>query len=171
MAEPTQAQINFGTPTDEIERAAHDWLTKNICLEGESVMHSLADLIRSFALKRLMQTPAPWDGPTKAQIEAARKMLQLSTCFGGDVCTLMPCACAETMAALTAQAGIPKYGAWGDIAAAAQMGEDEDKLAALYVEFPSCVATMCDRYLDESGALLGRIRTKGNAIRALKDKQ
>lgn len=37
--------------------------------------------------------------PTPAQIEAARKMLQLSSCFGWEVCTLMPCACAETMAA------------------------------------------------------------------------
>jgi hypothetical protein len=57
--------------------------------------------------------------PTQAQIEAARKMLQLSTCFGRDVCTLMPCACAKTIAALTAAAQAEDDKDWAHAAAMA----------------------------------------------------
>lgn len=33
--------------------------------------------------------------PTPAQIEAARKVMVASSCFGAEVCTLEPCKCAE----------------------------------------------------------------------------
>ena len=54
-------QPDFGTPTDDFERAAYDWLMVNVGLEGESIMQSLADVMREFAIRRLMRTPAPWE--------------------------------------------------------------------------------------------------------------
>lgn len=39
---------DFGTPKDNIERAAHKWLTENLGREGSSIMQSLANVIRSF---------------------------------------------------------------------------------------------------------------------------
>lgn len=49
---------DFGTPTDEIERDAHAWLTENLSLEGESVMHSLSDLIRKWAIRKVLRGPS-----------------------------------------------------------------------------------------------------------------
>jgi hypothetical protein len=40
----------FGTPQDDIEIAAHKWLTENLGQEGASVMKSLAALMRAAAL-------------------------------------------------------------------------------------------------------------------------
>lgn len=37
---------NFGAPSDDIERLAHKWLSANVGLEGETVMRSLAELIK-----------------------------------------------------------------------------------------------------------------------------
>lgn len=56
-----KSKPDFGTPTDECEKAAHAWLTENLDLEGESVMQSLGEVIRRFALGRLIKTPAPWE--------------------------------------------------------------------------------------------------------------
>jgi hypothetical protein len=39
---------NFGKPADAIEQAAADWLEANCGCEGEEVMKSLANLIRSY---------------------------------------------------------------------------------------------------------------------------
>lgn len=36
----------FGTPRDEIERKVADWLEANVGMTGESVMRSLANLVR-----------------------------------------------------------------------------------------------------------------------------
>ncbi len=52
---------DFGAPTDDIERAAHDWLTANLGLEGEAVMQSLADVMRRFAIRKVLTAPTPWD--------------------------------------------------------------------------------------------------------------
>jgi hypothetical protein len=37
----------FGKPADDIEQKAADWLEANCGYEGEEIMRSLADLIRS----------------------------------------------------------------------------------------------------------------------------
>ena len=43
---------NFGTPGDDVERAAHDWLQANCGHEGATVMQSLATLIKELIRRK-----------------------------------------------------------------------------------------------------------------------
>lgn len=46
----------FGTPRDAIEQAAHNWLEANVCVTGEAIMRSLADLIKAHVAAGIRQS-------------------------------------------------------------------------------------------------------------------
>lgn len=102
--------------------------------------------------------------PSKAQIEAARKMLQLSSCFGREVCTLMPCACAETMAALTAAAEVkPKTDFIEIRLLKAERDELKYQLAATIERCAQVADRLCCSKCDDIVAAIRALATKAES--------